>query len=1774
MLKSLHVHGTATDACGNSASCVQVITVVDTIAPVFDGPLPMDTTVQCDAIPEAPILTATDNCDEDVFIMFGEVITEHCCPNNDCEYACSIIRFWWALDDCGNMSQHIQNITVVDTTAPTFNEDLPSDTTVLCDAVFDAAILTASDNCDPEVPVIFEESTTPGDCPNAYTITRTWTAEDDCENVATHVQVVTVVDTIAPYFNEPLPDHESVECDNIPQAVTLTATDNCDEDVSVMFAEERIDGPCLDSYNIKRIWSVTDDCYNTRTHVQMIRVFDRTAPEVEPLADITVQCINQVPDPDITLVSATDNCDDTPSVAFMEDISNGDICPEIISRWYVVSDNCRNSTRVMQTIIVNDTIAPLVRPMPDIIVQCADEVPRPDISKVFASDNCDDELKIWHRADVSDEQTCPETINRYYMVMDDCENATAVMQTIIVNDTTPPDVRPMPDIIVECADEVPEPNISKVFAEDNCDDELKIWHRADVSDGQTCPETISRYYMVMDDCENATAVMQTIIVNDTTPPDVRPMPPIHVECIDEVPVPDISIVYAEDICDKELTIIHRGDISDNESCPETITRYYIVSDDCDNSALATQTIIVNDVTNPYFVGDLPRNIKVECDAIPAPAELMAEDNCDDDVEVTLKEMQRGGNCPNAYTIVRNWTATDDCGNSAHYTQVITVVDTTAPEFNEPLPANTTVECDQVPDPAVLTATDNCDPLVEVEFEEEFAQGDCPDSYTLTRTWTVTDDCGNTASHTQVVTVEDTTGPVFDGPLPMDMIVECDAIPEMVILTATDNCDDDVLVLHGESIIENCCPEEVCIFTYQIVRFWIAVDDCGNRTEHVQRITVRDTTAPVFDAPIPADMTVECDAVPEPAEVTATDNCDTTVTITFTEVRTDGTCPDSYTLTRTWVAMDICENSATLVQVITVQDTQAPILLGVPEDMTAACDQIPAPAQVTAEDNCDNEVMVDLNEVNEVIEGCGTITRTWSAADDCGNAVSATQVITVIDTVAPMLSTQTMKLVMACDAILEAPIVEAMDNCDSTLEVILNEDNQVVEGCGTITRTWSVKDNCGNETVAVHYISVIDTVAPVLIGVPDDAKVACTDIPEAPVVTAEDNCDPTLEVIYREVNDVIEGCGTITRTWYVEDNCGNETMATQMLYVYDIVAPELIGVPADTTVACDAIPQMADVTAEDNCDPTLEIEYSENSDVFEGCGTITRTWFVEDNCGNETTMSQTITVVDNVAPELLGVPADTTVACDAIPRIANVTAEDNCDPTLEVNFEEVNRVIEGCGIIMRMWSVTDNCGNETSATQTIEVIDTVAPTLLGVPQDVTVPCTQIPRPALVEAEDNCDFTLDVIFEEDNQVIEGCGTITRTWYVMDNCGNAAEATQSITVVDEEAPVLIGVPEDTTVACSAIPAPALVTADDNCDPTLEVMFEELSDVLEGCGIITRTWSVEDNCGNKASMTQTIEVIDTVAPMLSTQTMKLVMACDAILEAPIVEAMDNCDSTLEVILNEDNQVVEGCGMITRTWSVMDNCGNETVAVHYISVIDTVAPVLLGVPEDMTVDCSQIPAPADVAAQDNCDPTLEVMFDEDNQVVGGCGYIIRTWTVEDNCGNIATGVHTIKVEDVTAPEFTVVPEDATIECPAEPQFGEPEATDDCGNVTITFEDVFTPGICPNAYSVTRIWTATDECDNSTIADQTITVEDNMAPVFTYIPEDMTIECDQELVFGSPEAEDACGPVRILFEDETTPGDCPNAYTVTRTWTAVDACGHETMASQTITVEDTTRTSL
>ncbi|WP_444542647.1 HYR-like domain-containing protein, partial [Flavobacterium orientale] len=143
-----------------------------------------------------------------------------------------------------------------------------------------------------------------GSCPTV--ISRTYKAYDDCQNVGTAQQTITVEDTTAPSFVETLPANVTVSCGSVPAAVTLTATDSCGT-ATVTFTESEVAGSCAGSTIITRTWTATDACGNSVSHVQTITVEDTTAPSfVEALpANVTVSCGSV---PAAVTLTATDSC--------------------------------------------------------------------------------------------------------------------------------------------------------------------------------------------------------------------------------------------------------------------------------------------------------------------------------------------------------------------------------------------------------------------------------------------------------------------------------------------------------------------------------------------------------------------------------------------------------------------------------------------------------------------------------------------------------------------------------------------------------------------------------------------------------------------------------------------------------------------------------------------------------------------------------------------------------------------------------------------------------------------------------------------------------------------------------------------------------------------------------------------------------------------------------------------------------------------------------------------------------------------------------------------------------------------------------------------------------------------------------------------------------------------------------------------------------------------------------------------------------------------------
>lgn len=226
----------------------------------------------------------------------------------------------------------------------------------------------------------------------------------------------------------------------------------------------------------------------------------------------------------------------------------------------------------------------------NINVTCVADIPAPDPNVVI--DELDDYTStptVQYMGEVSSGTTCPIVLTRTYRVLDSCSNFVDVTQTITVNDDIDPVMdTPPANVNVECIADVPA--MTLLGWTDNCDGTGTVLG-TDVSDGLSCPETITRTWTYSDGCGNSASVSQTITVHDITPPTANPLPTVQTTLL---PAPDISVVTnASDNCTVP-TVAWVSDTSDFGFCPEIITRTYSLTDDCGNVTLLTQEFIVGD----------------------------------------------------------------------------------------------------------------------------------------------------------------------------------------------------------------------------------------------------------------------------------------------------------------------------------------------------------------------------------------------------------------------------------------------------------------------------------------------------------------------------------------------------------------------------------------------------------------------------------------------------------------------------------------------------------------------------------------------------------------------------------------------------------------------------------------------------------------------------------------------------------------------------------------------------------------------------------------------------------------------------------------------------------------------------------------------------------------------------------------------------------------------------------------------------------------------------
>ncbi|MBM5835389.1 YSIRK-type signal peptide-containing protein [Staphylococcus epidermidis] len=1116
----------------------------------------------------------------------------------------------------------------------------------------------------------------------------------------------------------------------------------------------------------------------------------------------------------------------------------------------------------------------------------------------------------------------------------------------------------------------------------------------------------------------------------------------------------------------------------------------------------------------------------------------------------------------------------DKGDNVSPAITISVIDKTPPAVkaisNKTQKVNTEIE------PIKIEATDNSGQAVtnKVEglpagmtFDEatNTISGTPSEVGSYDITVTTTDENGNSETTTFTIDVEDTTKPTVESVA--DQTQEVNTEIEPIKIEATDNSGravtnkvdglpDGVTFDEATNTISGT-PSEVGSYDITVT----TTDESGNVTETIFTIDVEDTTKPTVESI--AGQTQEVNTEIEPIKIEAKDNSGQTVTnkvdglpdgVTFDEATNtiSGTPSEVGSYTVTVTTMDESGNATETTFTIDVEDTTKPTVESV-ADQTQEVNTEITPITIESEDNSDQAVTnkvdglpdgVTFDEATNTISGTpsevGSYTVTVTTTDESGNATETTFTIDVEDTTKPTVksvSDQTQEVNTEITPIK----IEATDNSGQTVTnkvdglpdgITFDEATNTISGTpsevGSYDITVTTTDESGNATETTFTINVEDTTKP----------------------TVEDIADQT-----QEVNTEIEPI-KIEAT----DNGGQA------------VTNKVDGLPDGVTF--------------DEATNTISGTPSEvgSYDII-----VTTT----DENGNSETTTFTIDVEDTTKPTVEDI-ADQTQEINTEIEPIKIEARDNSGQAVTnkvdglpdgVTFDEATNTISGTPSEVGSYDITvtttDESGNATETTFTIDVEDTTKPTVEDITDQTQEVNTEI-TPIKIEARDNSGQTVTnkvdglpdgVTFDEATNTISGTpsevGSYTVTVTTTDESSNATETTFTIDVEDTTKPTVEDIADQTQEVNTEI-TPIKIEATDNSGQAVTnkvdglpdgVTFDEATNTISGTpsevGSYDITVTTTDENGNSETTTFTIDVEDTTKPTvedITDQTQEINTEMTPIK----IEATDNSGQAVTnkveglpdgVTFDEATNTISGTpsevGSYDITVTTTDENGNSETTTFTIDVEDTTKPTVESV-ADQTQEINTKIEPIKIEARDNSGQAVTnkvdglpdgVTFDEATNTISGTPSEVGSYTVTvtttDESGNATETTFTIDVEDTTKPTVEDIA-NQTQEVNTEIEPIKIEATDNSGQAVTNKVDGLPDGVTfdeatntisgtpseVGSYDITV--TTTDKNGNSETTTFTIDVEDTTKPTVESVA-DQTQEVNTEITPITIESEDNSG---------------------------------------------------
>jgi hypothetical protein len=654
------------------------------------------------------------------------------------------------------------------------------------------------------------------------------------------------------------------------------------------------------------------------------------------------------------------------------------------------------------------------------------------------------------------------------------------------------------------------------------------------------------------------------------------------------------------------------------------------------------------------------------------------------------------------------------------------------------------------------------------------------------------------------------------------------------------------------------------------------------------VTVNDIEDPVITCP--ANITVT-ESVPGSGEAvvtynpTATDNGPVTVTSSPASGSTFTIANSPHTVTAT--ATDAGGRTDSCTFTVTVVASNCSI--SCPANISQTKDANENGAFVTYPDatttgDC-GAVSYSLPSGSFFPVGTTTVTATSEAGASCQFSVT---IFDDVDTSPPVISCPANIIVPAaansCEASVNPGTATATDDRPGVVVVQgARSDGAALNAPyrGEVIITWTATDAAGNTAECQQSVQVTENTPPV-VSTPAARTISVGESCEAEVpnyiasLVATDNCTPStqLEITQSPAAENLVGPGTYTVTITVKDISENTTTVTTTLTVVDntlptITAPGDVSANADS-VSCAVSVPLGDATAADNCTFTV----TNDAPATFSPGQTTVTWTVTDASGNTATDTQLVTVVDNTAPTIAlnGGANPQVVECHTSYTELGATASDNCDGSFAATPSgSVDVDVPGSYTIT--YNATDAAGNAaTPVTRTVNVVDTIAPTISGV-SDVSAAtgagattCGAFVSDAQLGTASATDSCAGPVSVTRTGVPAGnvfpIGSTIVTYTATDPSGNSTTKTQTVTVTDNTPPtvnvpanIVVTLPSNSTATSMVVNY--AVTASDNCPGAVTLAVSPASGSVFSVGTTTVTATATDAHGNTRTRTFNVTVL-----------------------------------------------------------------------------------------------------------------------------------------------------------------------------------------------------------------------------------------------------------------------------------------------------------------------------